>query len=333
MSRQRRIDSDPLVQEAARRMRLKADSGLEAAICGRAEELVATWMSQYGINPERLDDVHETVKNHTGLHIVRVETDEDLRAAATKIDGKVVPVQLEMEFAGNTEALVYRASPEKRSATRYIALIDARGARAYKAWHAERHEGAHVIVPDPNGGMVMRRTKEERPEPFEQVMDAVAARVGFWRPLVEPAVRACLTAEKHLLDAFELARSCLAPTASKEACYRAFVNYVDQPTLIIWCAMGCRASERGGSPPASMALRAQTIIANNAAALAGLQVWRNYRVPESSVISAAYASDHASWIVGRENLRAWTSETGRGLGDLTVSVAARGQWAVIQANA
>lgn len=328
----RAIDADPLVKKVAQRMNVSAAFGLREAIVAKAQEQVQRWIDAAGLEADCLDVIHRLVLSQTGINIQRVETDEQLAQLSARYQRELpaLPVQLEFEFSRDTEALVFRKGSDPRSASKFIAVVDARGERSRKAWFAERHEPGHVLIRDPSSANLWRRTRAERPEPIEQVVDAVAAAVGFWEPLSRPVLERSLAASMDVLSAFDDAQLHLAPEASVEASYRAFARLYPRPLVLLRAEFACRKGDpenRGDS----YALRARTIVVNDAALATGLVVPWNHRIPQHSIISRRRESILTLPVEQQfDNLARWTSSRGGRLLDCDVLVTAQGGWAAIE---
>lgn len=325
------IDRNPEVRQIAKSLDIVGPN-LKARLCAAAEERVARRLEHLGIVPERLQDVHDLVLDLTRVRIIRVASDDDLKRVSKEYKkNPAIPVQLELEFGAQTEALVFRDLDADPRAAAFTAVVDARGDRRWRAWFAERHEPAHLLVPDPSGRDAWRRTTVERPEPVEQVVDAIAARIGFWPPIVKPVLATALKRTSSVLQAFDQVRNELAPDASREASYRAFAQLVSFPLTILRTNFGCRRGDAGNAAR-SWALRAVTVIHNEAAEGAGLVVWQNFRIPAHSVIHDAREDFVQIHRTQDDDLNAWRTEKGLPLAKTTrlVSVSARGTWATIE---
>jgi hypothetical protein len=326
------IDRDPEVRRIAQALGISG-SGLSNKLCASAVHRVTAHMERFEIEPASLADVHAVVLDLTGVKVERVRDDDDLERISKRYAARqaTAGVQLAFEFARNTEALVFRdddADPRRPS---FTALVDSRGERGYRAWFAERHEPAHLLIPDPSSRVAWRRTTVERPEPVEQVVDAIAARVGFWEPIVRPALDAALTAWSSVLAAFERTRADVAPGASRESSYRAFVQLVPFPLVLLRTDFGCRRGDPDNAQN-SWCLRATTVLWNEAAERAGLLVWPNFRIPAHSVICDAREATLGREYAGADDLAAWRTESGRPLSNKSryVWVTACGAWSSIE---
>jgi hypothetical protein len=318
------IDADAGVQAIARGLGVQQGRDLGVAIRDVVVGRVEGMLRELQYEPNTIDELRDLVHHQTGLHVVRIRSDEELKAAQEEYadDLRGLPTQLSFEFAADTEALVVRRrTKDQRSNSRFLALVDARGDRESRAWFGDWHESSHTLVPDPGNNAVLRRTRRERPEPVEQVIDLVAAGIAFWAPLVKPVLLANVASGIDLLQAFERTRLELAPDASREASFRAFADY------------DCRAADRkpGGNPTSSLALRAKTVIRNGAADAIGMQIPNNYRIPADSVITYTWRGSWATVSTENDDLGRWRDSTGRTLARCPVKVTARGKWASIVA--
>jgi hypothetical protein len=302
---------------------------LREQICAAGIEQVRRWMDDARVEPATLNDVQRVVLNRTGVKLERIETDEDLVRIGGNYQKQMpaLPRQLAFEFAKDTEALVFqRKDVDARSASRFVAVVDARGSRKWSAWFAERHEPCHIIIPDrSSASQPWRGTPSERPAPFEQVVDTLAAAIGFWEPMVRPVLLASLARNEHLLDAFDETRGLLAPDASREASYRAFARLSPFPLVMLRVALRCRKRDPANEN-ASLALRVQTLIWNEAAEAAGMLAPLNYRIPAHSVIMNAESDFYGTTHTEVDDLGRWSDSRGRRLAARIVNVSARRSW-------
>lgn len=170
-------------------------------ICSAAIAQLEDRFDRLDLAPATLRDMHACILNVTGVEIVRVETDEDLKRVSEDC-ARTQPLRQyssSLEFSSNTEALIFRQNAKDPRRARFTAIVDARGNRRRRAWFAQRHEPAHLLVPDDAARTTWRRTNADRPEPVEQVIDAIAARIGFWEPIVRPVLRRTLAEAPNVL--------------------------------------------------------------------------------------------------------------------------------------
>jgi hypothetical protein len=330
-----RIDADPTVRQVAAGLGVIQTAGLKSAITAASVVRVDGWISELDLNPQTLDEVQQLILNRTGLKVIRVQNDAELATASKSIRtaNPALPEQLKFEFQRNTEAVVVkRSDADPKSCSRFIAIIDARPERQSRAWFAERHEPSHLLIDDPGVETVWRRTKVKRPEPIERVVDAVASAIGFWKPIVAPSLDAALKIRRHTLEAFDDVRMTLAPDASKQAAYRAFLELVNKPMLVLWSDYDSRAEDRaaGGDPTRSWALRARAVLSNSAARQRGISIWPNFRIPLHSVIRTSALSRLGEVRTQIDDLRNWESESSGPLPACRVRVTAWGAWATVE---
>lgn len=322
--RDARIDNDRDVRAAAKTLGIRAKTNLRDEIVRAAERQVETWIDELGEHPKTLDEVHRLVLNFCGVRVERIDEDSDIKRVESTYEENVLPIQLEFEFSRDTEALVFKnPSTDGRSASRFIAVVDARGERRTRSWFAERHEPSHVLCGDKRMITVFRRTQTVRPEPLEQVVDAVAASVGFWKPIVLPVLRRQLEC-MNVLDAFDRTRSIVALGASVEASYRAFARLCEFPVVLVRSSLATRKGDRSGR---SLALRATTVVHNAAAETVGMRIPQNYRISPGSVIQRAHSN--FGTLSADDDLGYWKDSTGRTLEPCRVHVIARDAWAAV----
>lgn len=324
------IDRDPAVRTLAEAMGIQQPRGLLREIPKLAVARVEGWIDTCGFNPQSIEELHRLVLSQTQLRIERIETDADLERIGDSYAGDRLAIGRQLllfEFEeGNTEALVFR-----RRDARYVAVVDARGDRRYRAWFSSWHEPSHLIVPDAGAKVLSRRTQVVRPEPLEQVIDAVASAVGFWEPIIEPVLVRALRSSRSVIDAFEAVRLKCVPEASRESTYRALARMVSFPLVVLRVAHGCRRGDRSAEEKRkSFALRAQTVISNEFARARKMDVWRNYRIPRESVIAAAVEGGSLEPLVEMDQLENWTDSHGRRLGPCAVRITAQGSWATME---
>jgi hypothetical protein len=93
----------------------------------------------------------------------------------------------------------------------------------------------------------------------------------------------------------------------------------------------CRRGDKRNAA-GSLALRATTVIWNDAAEKAGTIIWQNFRIPTHSIIHEAREDFLPQLRAATDDLSAWRSETSGPLSSrpLPVRVSARGNWAAIE---
>lgn len=332
MSRRGAIDRDPKVRALAAAMGIEQSRQLLSEIPKRACDRVGEWIATCGIEPASIDELHRLVLNQTRLRIERIETDLDLERITNAYEPEqpAIGTQLELEFEqGTTEALVLQRSPRDHQ---YLAIVDARGDRRHRAWFSSWHEPSHLVVPDPEARLLFRRTQVHRPEPLEQVIDAVASSIGFWEPIIRPALVRALRSHETVLEAFDAVREACVPEASRESTYRALAAMVDFPLVVLRVGYGGRRGDVTTTDRLqSYALRAKTVIRNGLAEGQKLVVWPNFRIPRHSAIVAAFERPPVRPLVQHDRLENWTDSKGNRLGPCAVRVTAHGTWSVLEA--
>jgi len=102
---------------------------------------------------------------------------------------------------------------------KYVAVIDCRGPKRHRFYFTKCHEIAHILLMTDQRRIVFRRTHEEQNHPEEELVDRIAARVGFFPPLLQPYTIAPLS-----FDVINQIVSDLGPEASWESAVRGVIN-------------------------------------------------------------------------------------------------------------
>jgi hypothetical protein len=227
---------------------------------------------------------------------------------------------------GSTEGITLERYEWDPRIFRYLAVVDARGDRATRAYFTAWHEIAHLLLhPEQLPFPGFRRTpavKEREKDPIESVVDHVAGRVAFYPPFFRPALERAMTANGGLtFAALDAAREAAAPTASLFATAMGSIQLVDTPSLLVTAEMALKAEERRFSRGPQQAfdfatvsvqekLRVTTVVPNDLASDSSLAIRRNMRIPTESVLAQAHVSISDVSLTADENQSAW--ETTRG---------------------
>ncbi|MGH7514126.1 MAG: hypothetical protein ACREOQ_14525 [Gemmatimonadales bacterium] len=289
-----------------------------------------------------LEALRLVVANKLRLKIEVIRTDADVERIADEHEGfhPALRQRLRHEFLNSTtEGLALERDDWDPRLFRYLAVIDARGERAARALFTAWHEITHLLLHPPQLAFPnFRRTPpqvEIEKDPLESAVDHVAGRLAFYPPFYGPALEEAIAAEGGLsFRALDLARETAAPTASLFAAAIGSINHVAIPILFVSVKLGLKKAEARAitspqgafpfaEPAANEVLRAVAVIANEAAAGSDLCIRRNMRVPEQSVLTAAYEAPSEVDLEALEDQSWWeTSSTGP-LPELPIRVRAR----------
>ena len=191
-----RLNNDPEVLKLVRDLHLPRGGDALRRIRDFAIARVGRTLTDSPVPVEDLDTLRAVVANKFGVRLEFLTEDSDvLRVGEHYVDfHRLLPHRLQEEFVrGKTEGITLQREDWDRIQFRYLAVVDARGRRASRAFFTAWHEITHLIVhPEQLPFPGFRRTSNEEihKDPIESVVDYVAARGSdsthrsshlFWR--------------------------------------------------------------------------------------------------------------------------------------------------------
>jgi hypothetical protein len=274
----------------------------------------------------KLSTLVDWIANRLGMMFVIISSDHDVR-------------RLRREYAARHEfgaAKLARelAAPDCFGGTfalkapchgiRFVAVIDCRGLKQYRSYFTKCHEIAHIILMTQQKLLVFRRTHEEQNHPEEQLVDRVAARVGFF-----PALLQAYTVVPLSFDLINQIISDLCPEASWDSACRGVINAWPLPAARLRAKLRLKRSEGDQKeqgllsflPPSAARLRLESVVVNEHGERAGMMLFQNMRVPEMSIIMKVF--NDGGTAEAREDLSWWESKSKGRLPSLPVRVIAK----------
>jgi len=264
----------------------------------------------------------------TKVEFIRTDADIERLAAEYSVFSPTLKEQLTEEFLrGSTDGYLLRHPHPLPGDRRFVAFIDARTTKERRAYFTGWHELVHLLVYPPQLAFPgFRRTVLEQIEkdPIESLVDMVAGELAFYKPLFQPVLQRAVSAAGRLsFHAIEQARAAATPEASFYATAIACVRITSDPVCLLCVDHDWKESEKRGlaSPQLDLRgltpanpqaqLRAVRVIPNDAAKNRPLRIFRNMRVPATSVLHEAYQSSDDTMIRGSEDQADWeTTEQG-----------------------
>ena len=332
---------DPRVVKLAKDLGLNWRGDCLVAIRDHAMAQIEGIRSTSPLPVDDLDALRVMVcdKFRVRLEFIREDADIERIAAAHSTFHSLLRQRLALEFRdGTTEGITLEREEWDPRFFRYLAVVDARGARAARAYFTAWHELAHLLVhPEQLPFPGFRRTPaaaERDKEPLESVVDHVAGRVAFYPPLFRPAVERAIADHGGLtFGALESARDLAAPTASLFATAMGSLQVIGSPAVFVTPTLALKASEQRFSQGAQRAfdfaaapvqekLRVTAVAANDEAAKSHIQIRRNMRVPDKSVLAQAHASLCDVTLGADEDQAWWETSRGGALPSLPIRVEA-----------
>ncbi len=324
-------------------IQMTADLGLDwreaptEAVLTFCKQRIAGWLSD-APDVRTLDDLEALVCKKQRLVIEEFSSDDELDAVIAKYvaKGEYVFAAQRDGFGPETFAtLIRRENATPSCADQFVAMIDCRGGKAARRFFTRWHEIAHVLTLV-RGQMALpfHRSTINR-DPIEQLMDKIAAEIGFFDDLFAPIVRTVVKRAGGLsFDVVEQIRTSNCPRASFHATLIAIVARAPVPAVSIEAGLGLKKGERGFDSAPSMfpelkpqpMLRVLAAGGNELARTAGLRFHLNMRVPPTSVIallSDQAVTDAAATMRSVESLSDWTTSGGGPIGKGDVVIEAR----------
>lgn len=336
-----RLNNDPEVRKLARDLHLPWRGDALRRIRDFAIARVGQTLADSPVPVGDLDTLRAVVANKFRVHLEFLNEDSDVQRVGEKyVDfHRLLPHRLEKEFVrGGTEGITLQREDWDPIQFRYLAVVDARGRRASRAFFTAWHEITHLIIhPEQLPFPGFRRTPNEEEvhrDPIESVVDHVAARIGFYPPLFAPILEdAVRTAGAFSFRALDLARQAATPNPSLHSTALAGIRFTSKPTVFLAADLACRAAEaralRSQQQTFDFArvepkfdLRAVSLATNEAARKSRLAIHRNIRIPPNSVISQAFESSEDQDFRQLENQDWWATSKNGALPELQLQVQA-----------
>ena len=326
MSRIRKGVYELELKRVAKELRLAPTGNFEDMIVEHCLGRLRAWVAAHG-TPRTLSELANEFAASLNMQITEVRTKDDIDAVL----GEVAPVQkvvideLRAEFGGDTDAITVRRLDPRPWDRAYWAIINCQGWHEFRRYFTKWHEIAHRLLDGQQLAFAFRRTRENRPEPAEALVDRVAAILAFYPDMFEPVVREEYAREGRLtFDVIDSVRERIAPDASREATANACLRHIPSPAWFLQCRMGLKASEmrRINNPqmsflpeePPEAKLRVRNGSSSPSAEDLGIRFHPNMRVPESSIVTLGFHDTWGEPQQGTEALEAWETSSGGPIG-------------------
>ncbi len=318
------LDRDHRVVEIARSFGVPEGSDVVNAIVRSCRERVECWTRQAG-GVQSVHEVQELLCSRLNLRFEEFHGDAELQKIVRRyVDaGEAVFASLPMLFDDDTFAtLIRRRTAAAEGTEHFVAVIDCRGTKRHRRFFSRWHEIAHLLtLATPTVAQPVHRSTS-RGSAVEQLMDLIAAEIGFFDDLFGPLF-AAETASAGRLDfaTVDRVRARLAPAASFQATAIACLKRWPRPAAYLeatlaWTKAESRIfdEERVPAHRPTPKLRVVKAVGNEASKQTGLRLLTHMQVPESSVIHRAFFSWGAptadSPLASAEDLIDWRRSNG-----------------------
>jgi len=294
------------------------------SIINFCREQIDAWVATAG-GVESIAELEQLVASRLNLVFEEIWGDTDLAALKRKYvqRGEIVFLHIiENDLTPETFGTMVRLKDGT-----HVALIDCRGDKAARRFFTRWHEIAHLLVEPTCERQVFRSNNE----PLERLMDQIAGRVGFYDSLFTPLLtRHVPNGNLLTFENVEAVRQSFCPHASFQSSLFACQRRMGTPLLYLEACLAFSEGERRGLKQKRMfevdapekKLRVQLTVQNDVASEMKLTARWNMRVPDSSIVFAAFQQQLED-CSGNENLNSWTFSKGGSLMDCNVFIQAR----------
>ncbi len=321
-----KLKDTPAVKKMAKELGLPHLSNAEEAIREYCVRKVEKTILPLG-KPNDLNQLLAIVSSSLQLKFEEINTDHNVLEISEKYlgRGEIIFADLHQQLDDETDAIVISLSHTHPWEPKYVAVIDCRGHKAWKAYFSKWHEVAHVLAQPSQLSFKFRKTPAKKKEPEEQIVDRIAGDLAFYSPLFLPELLTRVQQEKRLTFAIiEELRTIICSEASREATIRGSVTRTPFPQLFVVADYGFKKGEQRSINSAQInlfednkipflpKLRAKEVIANFPAQKTGLWIHPNMEVPEESIVTEAYSHLNSKHQVysATENLNWWRHSRG-----------------------
>ncbi len=322
------------VVQLARDLKLSTAGDCLAQVEEHTLARIASIVTRWPGPVRTLEMLRSVVAEDLSVNLEFIRSSEDLERIAQdhELSYPGLGLKLNEEFVlDDTEGLLLANPTPQPWERKYLAVIDARGERAARAYFTSWHELTHLIATPAQlslSGLRRHPTEGERhKDPVEQAVDHIAGRVAFWDPIFRPITEAHTEANNHLqFGQIEAIRVSASPDASLLATSLACLRLSRVPTILVVVGLALKAGELrqvqapklallpgGRVEPSTARVRLVRCIPNDAVRHSRVRVFRNMRVPTRSVLFDAYEACSDVELAADEDQSWWDTSNGGSL--------------------
>lgn len=322
----RNLSQDPRVAALARDLGLPGQGDCLTHLTQFALRKIDQIFRRWPEPIDSLDVLLQVVASRLSVCIEYIRTDSDLDRIARDRAAYSLTLRetLQCEFVrGNSEGNLIEHREPQPGDRRYLAIVDARGDRAVRAYFTAWHEMSHVLTtPSQLEFKLYRRTpaaEEIWKDPVESAIDHIAGTIAFYEPIFRPALaQAVLSTGRITIEAIERARDAVTPSASLYSAILAALRIWPEPLCFVRAEPRLKPAEQRklsslqqdlelGLEPEIIRpkLRLVDVIPNDRARSSRLKLHAHLRVPASSVISRVHQEQLNSEHEAFENQASW----------------------------
>jgi hypothetical protein len=277
---------------------------------------------------ETLNELLIAIANDVGTIFREIRFDSDLQKIQEEYvsKGELIFANLSNDLSQPDDyGITIGLHHQKAWDPKFVSVIDCRGDKGFRTYFTKWHELAHLLTLTPQMRLVFRRShsRENSNDPEEKLMDVIASSLGFHADFFPESVRCDIS-----FEGIATIKSEFCPDASIQAATIGIVKAFPSPCILVEAEMALKKDEAAAALQTGFAfcdvpkqsLRAVHATVNDSARQAGLQFFKNWRVPLASVIRKVF--DGGGYAEADEDLSWWSTSDGRHLKSLSIRVKA-----------
>jgi hypothetical protein len=315
-----KLYKNPTIHTLATDLGLKIATDPVSAIKDHCHRQIKRFLKEFA-HCSSLVGLLDLAAQKLGTTFREIHSDQDLAQLTKEYAGRgeTCAALFHSELTEDVYGVTFKLSRPGKFDLPYISLIDCRGSKVHKAYFTKWHELGHLLILTDQRRLSFKRTHalHELKSPEESMVDVIAGEFAYYAPMIRPYAKGGLS-----FKAIDSAREALCPEGSYQSALIGLVKVWPTSCVLVEARWAGKQSAQPGQYAASCALRAAHVLVNDAARERGLQLHRNFRVPESSVIYRVFA-ESLSEGTADENLNWWTSSDGARLQDQELKVSAK----------
>lgn len=302
---------DSYARKIARRLGLDTNGDCLSRITSHAVEKIDGLTEPFD-DIENLGHLLRFTASRLSVDLVFLRFEEQIEELSKEY-GRGLKLNLQDELIeGDTEGLLLDHPRPIKSGHKYLAVVDARGPNLYRAYYSAWHELSHVVATPHllESGVQRTPPRQQRcDEPVERIVDHVASRLAFYRPIFQPILREEIQHEQTL--SFEVIRRAAreatgevdeCPPPSLYATAVASIRNTSVPVCFLTVKPGLKKEEAAQIQSGQMTIPGMEapqpepkprveVLRKNEAAESIFDIYPNMRVPEDSILYQACEND------------------------------------------
>jgi hypothetical protein len=316
-----KLHKNPTIYTLATDLGLKIGTDPVSAIKDHCHRQIKRFLKEFS-HCTTLSGLLELAAQRLGTTFREIYSDDDLAQLTKEYAdrGESCAALFHRELTDEVYGVTFKLIRPGKFDLPYISLIDCRGSKAHRAYFTKWHELGHLLILTDQRRLSFKRTHalHEPKSPEESMVDVIAGEFAYYAPMVLPYAKGGLT-----FEAIDNAHAALCPQGSYQSAMIGLVKIWPIPCLLVEAKWAGKKSSEPGQYFSSCALRAVHVLVNDAARELGLQLHKNFRVPERSVIHQVFAESLSEETTAAEDLAWWESRDGTHLERQPLTVSAK----------